>query len=117
MTQVEYATDIVFRRQADLMPIYETLVRTAIHSVKPAQIGTFLGRKLLPQYGGELGNDFQARIQRTRIKHHFGPTAITMYDKAGIVLRIGTTTNDPIHLSTVRIRFDFRRPHSLTLAF
>ena len=102
MTQVEYATDIVFRRQAELRPIYETLVRTAIHSVKPAQVGTFLGRKLLPQYGGELGNDFQTRIQGTRIKHHFGPTAIKMYDKAGIVLRIETTTNDPSWFSHYR---------------
>jgi hypothetical protein len=45
LAQVEYATDIVFRRQADLAPIYETLVRTAVHAVKPAQIATFLGRK------------------------------------------------------------------------
>jgi hypothetical protein len=45
LAQVEYATDIVFRQQADLRPIYETLARTAIHTVKPAQVATFLGRK------------------------------------------------------------------------
>jgi hypothetical protein len=32
--QAEYATDIVFRKQADLKPLYDNLVRTAIHSVK-----------------------------------------------------------------------------------
>ena len=50
LMQVEYATDIVFRRQKDLKPIYEELVRTAVHSVKPEDITTFLGRKLTGHY-------------------------------------------------------------------
>ncbi len=33
MMQVEYATDVVFARQADLAPIYDNLVRSAIHTV------------------------------------------------------------------------------------
>jgi hypothetical protein len=32
LMQVEYATDIVFRRQQELAPIYEALVRTAVHA-------------------------------------------------------------------------------------
>ena len=32
--QIEYATDLVFRRQAELEPIYEALIRTAVHAVK-----------------------------------------------------------------------------------
>lgn len=97
LAQVEYATDIVFRRQADLQPIYAALVRTAIHAVKPGQIATFLGRKqkLHVTNTEEIGNDFQTRIQGTRIKHHMGPASIKMYDKAGIILRIETTTNKP----------------------
>lgn len=104
MAQVEYATDVVFRRQADLQPIYEALVRTAIHSVKPAQIATFLGRKHKVHSNNteEIGNDFDTRIQGTRVKHRMGPTAIKMYDKAGIVLRIETTTNDPSWFSHYR---------------
>jgi hypothetical protein len=46
LAQIEYATDIVFRRREDLAPIDETLVRTAVHSVKAAHIATFLGRRL-----------------------------------------------------------------------
>ena len=42
LTQVEYATDIVFRRQRDLQAVYAELIRTAIHSVKPENIATFL---------------------------------------------------------------------------
>jgi hypothetical protein len=92
--QVEYATDVIFRRQEDLRPIYETLVRTAIHAVKPDNVATFLGRKLHPNFEDELGNDFHTRIEGTRIKHHMGPVAIKMYDKQALVLRIETTVND-----------------------
>jgi len=107
LAQVEYATDIVFGRQDDLRPVYETLVRTAVHTVKPAQVATFLGRKLHSNNTEELGNDFHTRIQGTRIKHHMGPCSIKMYDKAGIILRIETTTNDPTwftHYRTVAHR-------------
>lgn len=94
LMQVEYATDLVFRRPEDLRPLYESLVRTAIHTVKPEQVATFLGRKLTGNYQGELGNDFHTRIEGTRIKHHMGRVSLKMYDKLGVVLRIETTAND-----------------------
>lgn len=92
--QAEYATDIVFKKQTDLGPLYETLVRTAVHSVKPENIASFLGQKLHGNYQGEMGNNFNTRILGTRIKHQMGAVSIKMYDKFGIVLRIETTTND-----------------------
>jgi hypothetical protein len=92
--QAEYATDIVFKNQADLKVIYETLVRTAIHSVKPENIASFLGQKLHGNYQGEMGNNFNTRIFGTRIKHQMGAIAIKMYDKFGLILRIETTVND-----------------------
>jgi hypothetical protein len=92
--QAEYATDIVFKNQAELKTIYETLVRTAIHSVKPENIASFLGQKLHGNYQGEIGNNFNTRILGTRIKHQMGAVAIKMYDKFGLVLRIETTVND-----------------------
>ena len=92
--QCEYATDIVFRRQADLAAIYENLTRTAIHSVKPDNIATFLGKKLHGNYQDEVGNRFNIRIEGTRIKHTMGPVSIKLYDKFGLILRIETTVND-----------------------
>jgi hypothetical protein len=92
--QSEYATDIVFRRQADLAAIYEDLTRTAIHSVKPDHIATFLGQKLHGNYQDEMGNRFDIRIEGTRIKHTMGPVSIKLYDKFGLILRIETTVND-----------------------
>ena len=94
LMQVEYATDIVFKRQSDLAPLYEALTRTAIHSVKPDAVATFLGRKLTGNFQDELGNDFSTRIEGTRIRHHMGPASIKMYDKFHLVLRIETTAND-----------------------
>lgn len=94
LMQVEYATDILFRQRADLAPLYDALVRTAVHAVKADHVATFLGRKLDPRYLGEVGNDFHTRIHGTRIKHHMGRVAIKMYDKLGLVLRIETVAND-----------------------
>ena len=94
LMQVEYATDIVFKRQADLGPLYEVLSRTAIHTVKPANVATFLGRKLNYRFECEIGNDFHTRLEGTRIKHHMGPVSVKMYDKMRLVLRIETTAND-----------------------
>ena len=92
--QVEYSTDIIFKRQEDLKLIYENLTHTAIHTVKPENIATFLGKKLVPQYQDEMGNNFSTRIEGTCIKFKMGKTSIKMYDKQGIILRIETTTND-----------------------
>jgi len=94
IVQAEYATDIVFKKQADLKRLYEPLIRCAIHSVKPENIATFLGNKLHSSYEGEIGNNFNTRIQGTLISHHMGDLAIKMYDKFGLILRIETTVNN-----------------------
>lgn len=94
LMQVEYATDVIFHRQADLRPLYASLVRTAVHAVKPDHIATFLGRKLTGHYQDELGNAFHTRLEGACLKHHMGPVAIKLYDKQGLVLRLETTVND-----------------------
>jgi len=92
--QVEYATDIVFKKQKYLQSIYSDLITTAIHTVKPENIVTFLGKKLDAKYQGEVGNNYNIRIQGSRIKHIMGKSSIKMYDKFGKILRVETTTND-----------------------
>ena len=92
--QCEYATDVVFLKQADLAQIYGTLTRTAIHTVKPNNIATFLGKKLSPQLEGEAGHRYNIRIEGTRIKHTMGPVSLKLYDKFSWILRIETTVND-----------------------
>ena len=92
--QAEYATDIVFKKQESLQQIYSELVATAIHTVKPENIATFLGQKLDPRYQGEVGNNYNVRIEGSRIKHTMGSVSIKMYDKFSKILRIETTSND-----------------------
>lgn len=95
LMQVEYATDLVFRRGEDLAPVYEEITRTAIHAVKAEQIATFLGKKLHANYQAEMGSHFYTRIEGTCLKHQAGrQAAIKMYDKFGQILRMETTVND-----------------------
>jgi hypothetical protein len=70
--QAENATDIVFKRQDDLKPLYEALVRTAIHAVKAEDIAIFLGRVLRASTTDEIANHFSTRIEGTRIRHQMG---------------------------------------------
>ena len=92
--QVEYATDLVFRSQAVLKPLYEQLSRQAILTVKAEHVATFLGHKITPQLAQEIGSGFATRIEGTCVKHRFGKSSIKIYDKFALVLRIETTTND-----------------------
>ena len=92
--QVEYATDVVFRQQATFQPLYEAIVRTAVHAIKADHVASFLGHKLNANFQGEVGNDFSTRIQGTRIRHHMGPASLKLYDKAGIIARVECTAND-----------------------
>jgi len=92
--QQEYATDIVFEKQADLKPIYDDLIATAIHTVKPANIATFLSQKIHGNYEGEMGNNYNIRLEGSRIKHSMGQVSIKMYDKFNKILRIETTVNN-----------------------
>jgi len=92
--QAEYATDIIFKKQEGPKSIYSELTATAIHTVKPDNIATFLGHKVDSRYQGEIGNNYNIRIQGSRIKHSMGKSSIKMYDKFSKILRIETTTND-----------------------
>jgi hypothetical protein len=92
--QAEFATDIIFNKQGYLQSIYSELTATAIHTVRPDNIATFLGHKVDPRYQGEIGNNYNVRIEGSRIKHTMGKSSIKMYDKFSKILRIETTTND-----------------------
>jgi hypothetical protein len=92
--QAEYATDLVFKNRNTLQAFYPHLLEILTHAVKPADIATFLGRKLHGNYQGELGNRFNKRWLGTRIKHQMGPVSIKLYDKFNLILRIETTVNN-----------------------
>lgn len=92
--QIECATDICFKKSEDLQLIYDEIIRTAIHTVKPDNIATFLGQRITYNCKKEVGTNFNQRILGTRIKHHMGSVSIKMYDKFGLILRIESTCNN-----------------------
>ena len=94
ISQAEYATDIVFQSQETLQALLPPLMETLIQVVKPADIATFLGRKLDGRYQADMGTRFNKRWVGTRLKHQMGPVSIKLYDKFNQVLRIETTVND-----------------------
>jgi hypothetical protein len=94
LMQVEYSTDLIFRSEATLKSLYESLSRQAVLAVKAEQVASFLGKKITPQLAQELGSRFATRIEGTCLKHRFGKTGVKMYDKFGRILRLETTTND-----------------------
>ena len=94
LMQVEYSTDLIFRSETTLAPLYEQLSRQAVRAVKAEQLARFLGKKISPVLAQEIGSRFATRIEGTCIKHRFGKTGVKMYDKFGRVLRLETTTND-----------------------
>lgn len=57
ISQAEYSTDIVFRSADDLAPLYDHLLRTAIHVVKFSDIATFLGRSPDQPGNHQIGGD------------------------------------------------------------
>ena len=100
--QIECSTDIIFKSPEYLQPVYDEIIKTAIFTVKPDNIATFLGRKITYNCKTEVGTNYNQRFLGTRIKHHMGDVSIKMYDKHGIVLRIESTCNDVGSFRVVR---------------
>ena len=70
--QIECATDVMFKQPGDLEPLYDEIIRTAIFTVKPDNIATFLGQRITYNCKKEVDTNYNQRILGTRIKHHMG---------------------------------------------
>jgi hypothetical protein len=95
LRESEYATDIMFRDAAALQRIYPALSRHAILHFRCEDVLRFLGRRTNSRFDGEVTSHFGWRVEGFRIRHWVEENSIKMYDKAGSVLRIETTLNNP----------------------
>ena len=102
INQVEYALDILFKSEEALKPLYDNIIKTAMHTVTPDDIANFLGKRFSVLFEGETGSRFGRRILGTRIKHQMGEISVKIYDKFGKVLRIEITSNDVSQLKVFR---------------
>ena len=96
LTQVEYATDIVFHRAADLRALYAELRRQAIHTVRATDVAQFLQHRLPKNLSeAEIGSNMRTVLEGTRVRHQWSrEVSLKLYDKHGVMLRIETTTSD-----------------------
>jgi len=94
LRQAEYSTDLMFRSQQTLVPLYDVLSRQAVLAAHAGKVAGFLGKKVTPQLAQEIGSRLSTRIEGRCIKHHMGVASVKVYDKFSHVLRIETTIND-----------------------
>jgi hypothetical protein len=92
LRQVEYALDVVFKKESQLRAIYEEISRQAILTVRAGEVARFLGKKLSQK--AEIESHFHTRVEGTRVRHALGRNALKMYDKDGRVLRIECVSNE-----------------------
>ena len=92
--QAEYSTDLMFRSEQVLVPLYDALSRQAVLAADAPRVAAFLGKKITPQLVQELGSRLSTRIEGRCIKHYMGAAGVKVYDKFSRVLRVETTVND-----------------------
>jgi hypothetical protein len=93
--QGEYATDVIFREAASLDRIYPGLLQHAIENLSSEDVLRFLGRRTNSRFAGRAESSLKKRIEGTRVKHFVEENSIKMYNKAGCLLRVETTINNP----------------------
>ena len=65
LMQVEYSTDLMFRSDQILVPLYDAISRQAVLAVKAERVSGFLGKKITPQLAQEIGSRLSTRIEGT----------------------------------------------------
>jgi hypothetical protein len=110
--ETEWATDVVFRRAADLAQLYPAFVRHSVTDVGCQNVLHYLGRAgTVTQYReAEITTSVLTRQEGTRCKHALNGNSIKMYDKQGQMLRIETTINNPRQMKVYRPRSDGPQP-------
>lgn len=104
----EWASDVMFRSSAVLEKLYPRFISHGMQSFSSREVMRFLGRKVPAKGGvnrkfaGELVSDMRCRPEGVRIKHRLKQNSIKMYDKAGSVLRVETTINNPKEMKVYR---------------
>jgi hypothetical protein len=104
LRESEYATDVIFTDRATLQQIYPRLIHYAIEQFGPAEILRFLGRERPGRFCGEARSTLVHRQEGGRIRHWLDENSLKMYDKAGTILRVECTLNNPDRFKVYRTR-------------
>lgn len=93
--QSEWATDVMFKDPQQLVALYPSLTRHAISNFESPNVMRFLGKRLVPQFKGEVVSNWTRRPEGVCVRHAAGKNAIKMYDKRAALLRVETTIQKP----------------------
>lgn len=108
--QSEVATDVMFSDPTALQGIYPGLVRHGIATFGSVDVLRFLGQRhratkvgsVRKNFVGQVTSDYKHRAEGIRVKHTCNSNSVKVYDKAGSVLRVETTINNPRDFKVVR---------------
>ncbi len=100
--QSELATDVMFDQPASLERIYPSLCRHVIERRNGEDVLRFFGKKADLRFNGEVLTEHQRLTEGVRVRHRLDGNNIKMYDKAGSVLRVETTINNPNKFQVLR---------------
>lgn len=100
--QTEWATDVAFTSSRDLQHIYPQLVWGAITAFSSRDVLRFLGKQYQCHFAGEVTSHYRDRPEGLSIRHQANNNGVKMYDKAGRILRIETTINNPTDITVYR---------------
>ena len=92
--QVEYSTDLMFRSEAILEPLYEQLSRQAVLAVKAEQVAASSARRSPRSWPRRSAAALPPASRAPASSTASARAGVKMYDKFGRVLRLETTTND-----------------------
>ena len=93
--ETEYASDVMFRDRAALDALAPSLLHHGITSFGCKQVLRFLGRATPSTTQGEVQTKLSTRAEGVCLKHWVKANSLKMYQKAGSVLRVEATINDP----------------------
>jgi hypothetical protein len=81
--QAEYATDVIFTSAAALAALYPRLLEHATLCLGAEDVLKFLGRKLTPQFLGEVQTQRSRRVEGACVKHRVGANRSTTRPGSG----------------------------------
>lgn len=104
----EWATDVMFRNSEHLDRLFPLFTRYGVDVADSANVLRFLGvidknAPLPAKLAGEARTDRRRRYEGVRIKHWYNSNSVKAYNKAGNVLRVETTINNPRGFKVYRI--------------
>jgi hypothetical protein len=105
----EFAADVIFATPAALQAVYPRLLHHAIEHFTTGDLLRFLGRAVPGSFRGEAHSTLVHRPEGVRIRHWLDENSIKMYDKAGRLLRVEMTLNNPDRFKVLRRRPSDRR--------